>query len=252
VKSSFLVKYGADKILRPVIEEIMQLESEDGVTFTVRGADYTFHGTVSLFPADNLASQFVGGYKALNAALRKCRHCLAVQEDMESKFLSDAFEARTRLTHANHCAHLGGPLHNHYATTYGLHRDSILNELRYFHVTEGLVPDIMHDCLEGCVQYEVKELLKYLSSQRVLSVSALNHHIQSFPYSGPDATNRPSPITAPSLASADHGLKQTGEYFSCICSPLRMYSPLRMQNGVCILHSNTDVVSRSAVTPDDW
>ena len=53
--------------------------------FTVHGAEYMFRGTVSLFPADNLASQYVGGYKALNAALRKCRQCLAVQEDMQSK-----------------------------------------------------------------------------------------------------------------------------------------------------------------------
>ena len=31
---------------------------------------------------DNLASQYLGGYKALNAAFRKCRHCLATAEDM--------------------------------------------------------------------------------------------------------------------------------------------------------------------------
>ena len=55
--------------------------------FAINGSEYTFRGSVSLFPADNLASQFVGGYKALNAALRKCRHCLAVQEDMRSKVL---------------------------------------------------------------------------------------------------------------------------------------------------------------------
>ena len=136
------------------------------------------------------------------------------------QFLADAFEARTRQTHANHCSQLGGPLHNHYATTYGLHRDSILNQLQYFHVTEGLVPDIMHDCLEECVQYEVKEMLKYLSSERILSVSALNHLIQSFPYFGPDARNHPSPVTAASLASSDHALKQTGWYFS---SDMYMY-----------------------------
>ncbi len=37
-------------------------------------------------------------------------------------------------------ASLGGHLHEHYATTYRLHRDAILNTSRYFHVTEGLVP----------------------------------------------------------------------------------------------------------------
>ena len=50
-------------------------------------------GTVSLFPADNLASQYVGGYKALNAALRKCREYLAVQEDMQSKVIYMYYKA---------------------------------------------------------------------------------------------------------------------------------------------------------------
>lgn len=152
--------------------------------------------------------------------------------------MSDAFQMRTRQTHANHCADLGGPLHDHYATTYGLHRDSCLNTLTYFHVTEGLVPDVMHDCLEGCVQLEVKQLLKSFISRRLLSIPTLNNLLQSFPYLGPDARNRPSIITEVTLASADHSLKQSGEYMissynyictiQCICitacsTPLFMF-----------------------------
>lgn len=44
-----------------------------------------FRETITLVPADNLASQYLGGYKALNSAMRKCRHCLAVKETMESQ-----------------------------------------------------------------------------------------------------------------------------------------------------------------------
>ena len=54
------------------------------MTYDINGCQYTFRGTLTLIPADNLASQYLGGYKALNAALHKCRHCLAVQEDMQS------------------------------------------------------------------------------------------------------------------------------------------------------------------------
>lgn len=130
------------------------------------------------------------------------------------QFLSESFLARTRFTHADQCSRLGGILHDHFSTTYGLHRDSSLNSLQYFHITEGLIPDIMHDCLEGCVQYETKELLKYICSERILTISSINNLIQSFPFLEPDATNRPAPITATTLASADHCLKQTGE---CAC-----------------------------------
>lgn len=105
---------------------------------------------------------------------------------------------------------LGGPLHDHFATTYGLHRNSILNTSAYFHVTDGLVPDVMHDCLEGCLPYEIKELLKHLFRSHILTLSDLNEEIQSFPYVGSDAKNKPSPIAATTMASSDHSLKQTG------------------------------------------
>ena len=48
------------------------------------------------------------------------------------------------------------------ATTYGIVRDSILNQSQFFHVIEGLAPDIMHNVLEGVLQYETKELLIYI------------------------------------------------------------------------------------------
>lgn len=38
-----------------------------------------------MVPGDNLASQYLGGYNALNSAFRKCRHCLAVDGNMKTK-----------------------------------------------------------------------------------------------------------------------------------------------------------------------
>ena len=61
-------------------------------------------------------------------------------------------------THNHHCEQLQRPLHDLVTMTYGLQNDSILNSSN---VIDGLVPDVMHDILEGSLQYEVKELLKY-------------------------------------------------------------------------------------------
>ena len=63
----------------------------------------------------------------------------------------------------------------------------MLNTSRFFHITEGLVPDVMHDILEGLLPYEAKELIKHLISEKVISLSELNKAIESFPYVGPDA-----------------------------------------------------------------
>ena len=57
---------------------------------------------------------------------------------------------------------LNGPGHDHFSTTYGVNFNSILNELHYFHVTQGMVLDVMHDVLEGIAPYEVKEMLKVI------------------------------------------------------------------------------------------
>lgn len=49
----------------------------------------------------------------------------------------------------------------------------------------------MHDVLEACLPYEVKELLKYFIHNGVISLPELNTIIQSFSYMGPDKNNKP-------------------------------------------------------------
>lgn len=107
-------------------------------------------------------------------------------------------------------------MHDYYATTYGINRYSVLNTSAYFHVTEGLVPDIMHDSLEGCLPYVVKELLKHLFQSGVITLPLLNEIIQSFPYNGPDSRNKPATISAVTILSPDHNLKQTGKIHSYV------------------------------------
>ena len=51
----------------------------------VDGTEKRFRGSISVVSADNLASQELGGFKALNAALRKCRHCMTTDAEMQLK-----------------------------------------------------------------------------------------------------------------------------------------------------------------------
>ena len=102
------------------------------------------------------------------------------------------------------------PLLDHSATTYGIVRDSILNSSKYFNVVDGLVPDIMHDVLEGCPPYTVKKLLKYLISQRIVTLDQINDQIEHFPYSPSNAQIKPTVIPSMTFHSSDHSLKQKG------------------------------------------
>ena len=95
---------------------------------------------------------------------------------------------------------------------YGLKRESILNSLRYFHVTSGIPPDIMHDVLEGALQVEMKCLLDVLiHRERYFALATLNERIRSFPY-GSDVTDHPKPIPSGFSTSASaNGVKQCGK-----------------------------------------
>jgi len=78
-------------------------------------------------------------------------------------------------------------------------------------VTEGLVPDIMHDVLEGSAQFEVKELMKHLINNENITLKEVNSQIESFPYSPTDVRNKPSTISQTTLNSSDNSLKQKGK-----------------------------------------
>lgn len=101
------------------------------------------------------------------------------------------------------------------STTYGLYRDSLLNSSHYFHITDGLCPDVMHDVLEGCAQFEVKELIMYLINKKYITLNFLNSRLESFPYCGSDASDKPTLISSSTLGRADHSMKQKGTAWFC-------------------------------------
>lgn len=198
----------------------------------VEGKVVNFRGTLTICSADNPAACSLGGYKALHSAIRKCRSCMAVDADIQTKvllcvvkisrynpiliqFTEAQLQLRTRDTHTNHVADLTGPLHGHIATTYGVSEKSILNESVYFHVVTGLVPDVMHDVLEGTTQLTLKCLLHYLiREKKFFSLSTLNTRISSFNYGPVDNHNKPSEISSATFNSTDsYTLKQSGEIY---------------------------------------
>lgn len=65
------------------------------------------------------------------------------------QYSEQKLQRRTKEIYNAHCADLGGPLSEHLSTTFGIVKNSTMNSLEYFHVVTGLVPDIMHNILEG-------------------------------------------------------------------------------------------------------
>lgn len=94
---------------------------------------------------------------------------------------------------------------------YGVNRKSVLTQLKYFDICGGgLIPDIMHDMLEGLLQYEAKLVLKHTVESHYVSLRQINHIIESIELGYMEIANRPSsPIV---LNMEDKSLKQNGKY----------------------------------------
>ena len=71
--------------------------------------------------------------------------------------------------------------------------------------------DAMHDMLEGILQYETKEFLKYcIREEQLLTLSQFNENIKSFDLGYMNDSNKPSPIAPQTLASENNALKPKG------------------------------------------
>ena len=168
-------------------------------------------GTLCLASADNLGSCALGGFKEGSTAYRGCRHCTATPVEMKMKFKESDFELRTPVTHKQQCITLdskSGPSRVAYSKDCGINHTSVLDELQYFSVASGaLLPDVMHDVLEGVLQYEVKLLLRHLIyDEGCLTLDQLNSRISRMELGYMESTNRPSEISAATLQARDSNL----------------------------------------------
>ena len=128
--------------------------------------------------------------------------------------------------HFNHLLEVDCDRGNTASVEYGINHRSILDELQYFKVSSGaLVSDILHDILEGALQYESKLLLRqFILQDRYFSVDQLNQMIESFDFGYLESKNRPSLINSSTLSSTDdNSLKQSGQlatymYMCTLCT----------------------------------
>ena len=95
----------------------------------------------------------------------------------------------------------------------GINRRSILLDLQYFDICQGLLPDVMHDLLEGALQYEVKLLLNHCIGQCYFTLTTLNEKIDSVDIDVSSESDRPVTIASATLKSKDNLLKQKGNSF---------------------------------------
>ena len=98
-----------------------------------------------------------------------------------------------------HCAHVVE--FDEHSVEFRVNSRSAHLDLTYFDLCRGaLIPDVMHNMLEGVLQYEVKLFLQLSIAKRFFQLSTLNEMIEGIEL-GYMEDNRSSPITSRVLNS---------------------------------------------------
>ena len=107
VETKCLKKYGVDMILKPFIHELNVLGEDYGYNFRINGGNICLRGPLLAAVADTPASQFLGAFKeSVGGTKRKCRHCMADFESMQTLFMEEDFDLGSKEMHEYHLEQL--------------------------------------------------------------------------------------------------------------------------------------------------
>lgn len=74
----------------------------------------------------------------------------------------------------------------------------------------GLVPDIMHDILEGSLELCLRHMLiHFIHEKKIFPLKLLNNRLAAFQYGPSEVKNKPTLLAPASVTSEGH-LKQSG------------------------------------------
>ena len=143
---------------------------------------------------------------------------MATPEQLKTKFKESDFMLRTPVTHQQQCITLdskSGSSRVAFSKDTGINHTSILDELQYFSVASGaLLPDVMHNVLEGVLKYETKLFLKHLIfAEGCFTLDQLNSPISKIELGYMESSNHPSEISASTLQAQDGNLLTQNDTF---------------------------------------
>ena len=130
-----------------------------------------------------------------------------------AQFEEDAFTLRSRALHLHHCECLeDDPVkYEENSKEFGVNYRSKLLELKYFDICGGgLVADVMHDLLEGTLQYEAKLVLKHVIGQRYITYKNFADLLEGLELGYMEVDNKPTMIPSRVISSDDKHLGQKG------------------------------------------
>nr|XP_054591281.1 uncharacterized protein LOC129155120 isoform X1 [Nothobranchius furzeri]XP_054591300.1 uncharacterized protein LOC129155133 isoform X1 [Nothobranchius furzeri]XP_054591301.1 uncharacterized protein LOC129155133 isoform X1 [Nothobranchius furzeri]XP_054591321.1 uncharacterized protein LOC129155141 isoform X1 [Nothobranchius furzeri]XP_054591322.1 uncharacterized protein LOC129155141 isoform X1 [Nothobranchius furzeri]XP_054591360.1 uncharacterized protein LOC129155163 isoform X1 [Nothobranch len=207
-KADDVKTYGMNTILEPIVNDIKDMELNGFHVETTRFSGIVKAGVAQVC-GDNLGLNGILGYTESFAGNSVCRWCRVHKEVLRVQTVEAPSSIRDKVNY-----HSDLLLHKPAET--GIKRECSLNKLQFYHVTDNVAPDVMHDILEGIGGYEIKLVLNALIEQKIVTLDQLNYRLTSFDYGFCDVHNKPSTIKPQDLKNPDTGLRQSASQTWCL------------------------------------
>lgn len=204
-------KYGFEPILEPFLQDLLKLESEDGVNIQINGEEFILRASIASFCGDGLAVHQV--YNLLSPSADKfCRMCMYSRKDLHEASV-EQFPQRTEDLFKQHLSLLEeNNFNDNTKTETGVKGDCCFNKSRYFHIADNKIFDPFHDFLQGICPMIIKLVLKELVIvDRKFSIEYFNNRISTFDYGYVEIKNKPSAnFTNAMIQKSQHSISQKG------------------------------------------
>lgn len=185
--------FGIDSIINPLLRDLSTLETH-GVYVDLLGEHIL--GTLVYISCDNLGAHTIGGFHENFSTVKYfCRFCSITLDEFQNAG-DTSISIKPLLDkelYDEEIRKLGENSNGHNTTRLsGIKREcSFHKQLKHFHITRGLPPDICHDLLEGIVPYELALAINSFIRNGYFSLQCINERISKFPYKDKDITNKP-------------------------------------------------------------
>lgn len=221
-KSEALKSLGFSGILKDFLTTIKQMESAEGLAFSICGEDIVFHGTLVCCSADTPAANLLGGFKeGVGQAFRPCRNCMATRPTMAESYHECEFQLRTMEELREQVALIEDPSKTAAEITmlsrnFGITQRSVFREhLPNFNITQGLCQDFMHVVYEGVAPSECKALIyQCIEVDQLFTFDDLNVQLTSFEYPPELLKDKPSIIERHHVIEGS--LRQSASQMRCL------------------------------------
>lgn len=187
IKSTYLKQFGNELSLKCLIDQLNSL-AIDGIQIETKTGAYHVYFVLGLILGDNLGLNSILDFSKSFSANFFCRFCKVNKSDAQELTDENVCLLRNRNNYKQDVEL------NDFSCT-GIYKESQLNQIKSFHVTENYSVDLMHDLFEGICHYDICEILNYyIEEKKIFSLETFNRRKQQFNYGILEISNLSPPI----------------------------------------------------------